>query len=122
MSRQVPADSRIIATAEGEAIPLDIASPKFCASVSLTSDFEPLVFPEDINLCTLFCTGAFQIIVNELVADIGVWTPGGFLGQSEIFYDLILPKTVFVKGSGTLSLNCLQKWASASNEGSYYNS
>lgn len=118
MSTNVPDNAYLLGTQGGQPIPLQVARPKSSGVVTLSGSFTSVTMLEELNLCTVIATGGFTLVASEtILADVGIWTPDSFIGHPDIFYDLILPKTIWVKGSGNITINCLVKWASVGSEG-----
>ena len=120
---KVPENALVLGTQAGIPIPIDVVRPKFSRVLALLDGGEVVVMPESLNLVTVHCTSYFELTTAESieVTEAG-WVVGAFVGMPEVFYDMILPEKVTIKGSGTMTMNCLVRWAAVANEGKFQSS
>ena len=127
MARSVPNDAYILGTNAGEPIPLAVARPLNSYLAALTAD-TPLTIemPDDLNLVTLVSNEPFILAIGEEIpVALGTgWVMGTYLGDANVYYDFVLPKTITLQAAAAavVKINTLTRWANIANEGVYVSS
>ena len=127
MARSVPNDAYILGTNAGVAIPLSVARPLNSYLASLTAS-TPLTIemPDDLNLVTLVSNHPFILAIGEEIPEAreSGWVMGTYLGDANVYYDFVLPKTITLQAdvSAEVKINTLTRWANIANEGVYVSS
>lgn len=120
----VPVNVYPLATADGLAIPLDVALPKGSVQLDIAASATAnIVLPEDTNVCTIYVDQAAElwIIAPTALVD-NTYSAGCMLLLGQIAYDLVLPKNISIKALTRPvlgAINVLETWVQMQNTGNY---